>query len=164
MSGAWSGRWHEYFMDIAERTARMSKDPSTQCGAVIVRPNKTIASMGYNGFPRAIHDAAELLVNRPAKYKRVIHAEMNAILTAREPLEGYSLYVWPFPSCERCAVHIIQAGITSVLFPGVPDSLQDRWAESIEVSMALYEEADVGTIVFDPISEDELRSQAIVQP
>jgi deoxycytidylate deaminase len=33
-----------------------SKDPSTKVGAVIVRPDLTVASIGYNGFPRGMSD------------------------------------------------------------------------------------------------------------
>ena len=43
--------WDEYFMGVAEMSARRSKDPSTQVGACIVSPENKILSMGYNGFP-----------------------------------------------------------------------------------------------------------------
>ena len=44
--------WDEYFMGIAELSARRSKDPSTQVGACIVSSDNKILSMGYNGFPK----------------------------------------------------------------------------------------------------------------
>jgi dCMP deaminase len=43
--------WDRYFLDIAEEVSKASKDPSTKVGAVIVRPDRTVASLGYNGLP-----------------------------------------------------------------------------------------------------------------
>lgn len=133
-------QWDLRFLALAEHIASWSKDPSTKCGAVIVRPDKTIASVGYNGFPRGVPDKPEFLNNREEKYKRVVHAEMNAILNAREPLQGYTLYTWPFGTCERCAVHVIQAGISSVITIGTDN---ERWEESINNAWQLYHEAGV---------------------
>jgi dCMP deaminase len=136
--------WDIFYLGMAEYVASRSKDPSTKVGAVIVRPDKTVCSVGYNGFPRAIEDKQELLDNRDEKYKRVVHAEMNAILNAREPLQGYTLYLWPYLSCERCAVHVIQAGIETVVAPQCedPETLK-RWGESWRIARSLYEEAKV---------------------
>lgn len=114
----------------------MSKDPSTKVGAVIVRPDRTIASCGFNGYPRGCRD--DDYVNRERKYQRVIHAEMNAILHAREPLTGYALYCWPLTPCDRCIPHIIQAGIRTIVMPPLPES--DRWAKPcIEAQQMAFE-------------------------
>ena len=83
MDNKWDGR----FVELASHIAKWSKDPSTKCGAVIVRSDKTIASVGYNGFPRGLDDSGKLYDNRSVKYDRVIHAEMNAILNASESLK-----------------------------------------------------------------------------
>jgi dCMP deaminase len=135
--------WDEWFLGLAEYVSKRSKDPSTQCGAVIARPDNTIASLGYNGFPRSIDDAQHLLRDRDEKYKRVIHAEMNAILNAREPLSGCTLYTWPFLTCERCAVHVLQAGIVRVVArPPSMDALE-RWHHSFKLARDLYREAGI---------------------
>lgn len=145
--------WDEYFVGIAESASKRSKDPSTQCGAVIVRPDNTIAATGYNGFPRKIFDNPEFLRNREEKYPRTIHAEMNAILTAKEPLEGYTMYVWPFLTCERCAVHVIQAGIVRVVAPAPTMDAVGRWGHSFNLARNLYQEAGIG--VTEGFSTDE---------
>ena len=132
--------WDRRFIGLAEHVSTWSKDPSTKCGAVIVRPDKTIASLGFNGFPTKIVDVEEYLDAREVKYERVIHAEMNAILFMREPLLGFTMYVWPMLSCHRCAVHIIQAGITSVIAPHSPNP---RWEDSMEITRGLLREANV---------------------
>ena len=105
-------KWDLRFLDLAQHIAQWSKDPSTKVGAVIVRPDKTICSVGYNGFPRGIEDTEERLNNRDLKYPCMVHAEMNAILNSKESLDGYILYIssptYFAPTCDRCAVHIIQ--------------------------------------------------------
>lgn len=141
------GDWGQWFLGLAEYVASRSKDPSTKCGAVIVRPDKTVAALGYNGFPRGVKDEKRLLNNREEKYRRVVHAEMNAILTAKEPLHGYTLYTWPFLTCERCAVHVIQAGITKVIAPKATTKEQlERWGEAFMVTRDLYDEAGVTVV------------------
>lgn len=151
-------KWDKDFLALAEFWAKKrSKDPSTKCGCVIVRPDKTIASLGYNGFPRGIEDKPEWLNNREEKYKRVIHSEMNAILNAREPLHGYTLYVWPGPmSCERCSVHIIQAGIKRVVAAHADPVHAERWKDNIKVALELYKEAGV-EVEIDNIIYEETR-------
>lgn len=106
-----SYKWDERFFDIAELVASWSKDPSTKVGAVIVRPDRTIASVGYNGFPRGVDDT---YTTREDKLMRTVHAEANAILSAREPLQGYTLYVTPLHPCANCSGLIIQSGIKEV--------------------------------------------------
>lgn len=139
---------HTRFIYLAQHISSWSKDPSTKTGCVIVRPDGTIAAVGYNGFPRAIKDNPEFLNNREEKYKRVIHCEMNAILSARERLDGYTLYAWPCSSCERCAVHIIQSGIAKVVFPKIEENeeLNKRWESQFLLAESLFEEAGVEVV------------------
>ena len=137
-------KWNLRFLEVAKLISTFSKDPSTCTGGVIVRPDKTVASVGFNGFPRKIADKLELLLNREEKYKRIIHAEMNAILNAYGPVKGYTLYNWPGQSCARCAVHIIQAGIIRVVYP--ENSHTDfgiRWREETEMANSLFKEAEI---------------------
>ena len=113
--------WEEYFMAIAQLSAKRSKDPSTQVGACIVNSRKRIIGIGYNGFPIGCSDD-ELPWDRDGefldtKYPYVCHAEMNAITNAsnKSDLEGASLYVSLFP-CNECAKLIVQVGIKEVVF------------------------------------------------
>ena len=108
-------KWHIRFLSLAEHISTWSKDPSTQCGAVVVRPDKTIASVGYNGFPKGYPDLTNWYLEKETKHKNVIHAEMNAILFAKELLVGYTLYTYPIPPCIRCMPHVIQSGISMVV-------------------------------------------------
>lgn len=147
-------RWHNYFLELALVNARMSKDPSTKVGAVIVGPDREVRSMGFNGFPRGIEDSAERLNDRDTKLKLVVHGEMNAILNAARvgvSVKGCTIYlaatdesgaVWGGPPCTRCTVEAIQAGITSIVshpFKTVPS----RWKDDIALAQGLLIEAGV---------------------
>lgn len=143
--------WDKKFLDEARLNASWSKDPSTGVGAVIVRPNNRIASQGFNGFPSKIEDNPEWLNDRDIKYKVTIHAELNAILSANENLDGYSIFVYPFAPCSECALSIIQKGITRVVTIKTPDDKLARWKESFEFAQMLFEKAGVEVVVYDEI-------------
>lgn len=138
-----SERWNRFYLGLADYVATASKDPSTQVGAVIVRPDKTVASLGFNGFPRGMRDDPELYSDRTVKYSRIIHAEINAILNAKEPLNGYTLYSTHMP-CDRCAVQIVQAGISRVCTWDTKErqDFGDRWACMAQAAH-YFEEAGV---------------------
>lgn len=135
--------WDRRFLALAQLVASWSKDPSTQTGAVIVRPNKSVASVGFNGFASAMPDKEEYYNNREEKYARIIHCEVNALLFAREQVQGYTLYIWPFASCNRCAVQMIQAGITRFVFPTIPEDKKDRWAASFLETVKYLNESGI---------------------
>lgn len=105
-------KWTARFINLASLVASWSKDPSSQVGAVIVRPDLTVASLGYNGLPRRVSDDPARLTHRDTKLLYTVHAELNAILSAKEPLDGCSIFISPFQPCAQCAAAIIQAGIT----------------------------------------------------
>lgn len=132
--------WDLRMLGLAEHVSAWSRDPSTKVGAAITRPDHTIASLGFNGFPRGVADTKERLEDRTMKLQMVVHAEMNAILNAREPLHGYILYCVPFHPCSNCAAAIIQAGIRRVVFGG---ETPERWRENVNLSSAILREAGV---------------------
>lgn len=133
--------WNERFLALAAHIAGWSKDPSTRVGAVIVRPDRTIASVGYNGFARGVEDYPGRYADREAKLRCVVHAEANAILTAREPLHGYSIYVAAPWVCSGCTALIIQSGISHIVrFSG---EIPDRWKEDAGWSATQIAEARI---------------------
>lgn len=142
--------WDRWFLGMADYVSTASKDPSTQTGGVIVRPDKSIVSLGFNGFPRNMEDRSEWLENREEKYNRVVHSELNAILNARQDVRGCTLYNWPGRSCSRCAVHVIQAGIVRVVSPYDPaSSFNERWKEDQDTAQDYYENAGVEVVNID---------------
>lgn len=133
-------KWDARYLDLAQHVAGWSKDASTKVGAVIVRPDKTIASVGFNGLPRGIADD-ERLNDRDTKLSMILHAEQNAVLSAHERLDGCTVYVWPMPPCSHCAAVLIQAGVSRVISP----SPQRRWVESCLLGREMLRESGVST-------------------
>lgn len=147
-------RWDDHFLRLCVEHANMSKDPSTRVGAVIVGPDQEIRSTGFNGFPRRIADTEERLNDRDVKISLVVHAEMNAILNAARigvAVKGCTLYlaatdssgaIWGGAPCTRCAVEIIQSGISEIVslpFKASPS----KWEHSVKTARSLLEEAGV---------------------
>lgn len=151
--------WDSLFMYIAYGMAMRSPDPSTQVGAVIVSPECTILSTGYNGWPRGIEPFKENdeRWQRPEKYHWMSHAERNAIDNASRygvSVNGCTLYTTLFP-CVECAKSIIQVGIKRVVIhsQGQMRLLQMRvddheWTEHLEVSADLFKQTGVAVEVW----------------
>jgi len=140
-------RWsHQFWIRMAKHYAEEgSKDPSTKVGAVLVRPDRTPASWGVNGFPMGIADTEDRLNTRELKYELTVHAESNCLLFAREQVAGYTMYT-TFAPCVRCAVNIIQAKLARVVFPA---SENPRWKVDQDKSIALFYEAGIEVVVLD---------------
>lgn len=136
-------KWTERFLDLAELVGSWSKDPSTRVGAVIVRPDRTIASLGYNGFPRGVDDK---YLDRDHKLLRTVHAEMNAILSAREALAGCTLYVSPLFPCSNCAAAIIQSGIGAVV--ARMGTVRIEWQASFDAAADMFSQAGVSVQLY----------------
>lgn len=145
-------KWDPRMLELASHVAEWSKDPSTKVGAVIVRPDWTIASVGFNGFPRRVIDRPGLYVDRDEKYPRVIHAELNAILTARDSLEGCTLYASEFP-CAGCGGAAIQAGLSRVVSWRPRPDMLERWADAFRVTVSMFKEAGVEFYCYERESE-----------
>lgn len=133
---------HAALLRVASAVAEMSKDPSTRVGAIIVDPIGRIVSAGYNGFARGCDDSPEMYADREKKYSRTSHAETNAILFAKADLTKHSIYCTMAP-CDRCAVMIIQSGITNVFCPPLPADAAPRWAEAVKSAREMFREACV---------------------
>jgi dCMP deaminase len=144
-----SEKWDGRFLDLATFIAEWSKDPSTKVGAALVRPDRTIAAVGFNGFPRGVLDHVARYEDRSTKYEMVVHAEMNALLSSRESLEGYALYVAPLPPCSQCAAAIIQRGIRRVVI-AMPAELPATWAQKWTLSETMFAEAGVEVAILPP--------------
>lgn len=140
-----TNKWDRRFLELARHVSQWSKDPSTKTGAVLVRPDRTIASVGYNGFAQGMRDDVSLYADRETKYSRVVHCEMNAVLFCRDPLplQGYTLYTTG-PSCDRCAVHMVQAGIRRFVFAAPSDEQRKRW--NVDRTMSYFSEVDAEVI------------------
>jgi dCMP deaminase len=146
-------KWDFRMLELAQVVASWSRDPSTKIGAVIARPDSTVLSLGFNGFPRGCDDHPAIYADRERKYERVVHAELNAILTSAERPWGCTLYVYPpalVPgTCARCAAAIIQAGIRRVVHLEAQGlTFNERWRASYQEAVALYREAGIRVLSY----------------
>ena len=119
--------------------AQRSHDTRSKIGAVVVAPDKTIRSLGYNALPRGIAYRPEIMA-APEKYKWTCHAEENAILNAGRAghsLVGCSVYVNLLP-CNTCARAIVQSGITEVI---VHKNSQDFYMETSDKDGSYWDDA-----------------------
>jgi len=138
-----TNKWHKRYIELARTIAQWSKDPSTQCGAVIIGKSGQVLSQGYNGFARGMSDNEELYNNRESKYSRIVHAEMNAIYNASRTgvsLEGATAYVHGLPCCHECAKALIQVGVKEVVTTKTNNT---RWNDSCGIGTGFLKEANV---------------------
>lgn len=141
-----SKQWILKHFLLTATVASYSKDDSTKCGAVIVRPDNSICSTGYNGFPRGVKDNISARKKRPNKYLYTEHSERNAIYNSHDgSMEGYSIFVYTYPNkltiCSDCARAIIQSGITSVYLRS-NDTL-GHWEDSCQAGLDMFRESGV---------------------
>jgi len=127
--------WDEYFMEMAELTAKRATCSRRQVGAVITRDNRAVAT-GYNGAPRGLEHCEEkggclrqkLGIPSGQRHElcRALHAEQNAIISAASmgnAIEGGTIYITHQP-CVICAKMIVNAGIKRIVVrEGYPDEL-----------------------------------------
>jgi|TARA_Y100000034_G_scaffold136518_1_gene213533 dCMP deaminase len=130
----------DFYMGLAFWVRTRSKDPSTNIGAVLVGEGNLPLGYGYNGPPRQIDDK-KVDWSRPAKYPKIIHAEINAIKhSCGNDLTGSTLYVSARP-CPGCMIDIVSEGIARVVFyamkPADNSSMlhnEDDWIETLDIA------------------------------
>lgn len=139
--------WIDYMMRLAEHVATKSKDVSTKVGCILVAPDMSIRSTGFNGFPRGCDDSVELYANRDIKLMRTAHAEINAIAqSAKAGTSTDGCYaVVTYPPCSQCAAALINAGIVKVICPPLP--VDSKWIASFDESSRMFKEAGVELIL-----------------
>jgi deoxycytidylate deaminase len=109
--------WHTSYLLDALYWSTRSHDSQTQCGCVLVAPDMTPISHGYNGFIRNIDDYVLPSV-RPAKYPFMIHAEANAVYNAcrqGKSTVDATAYITAEP-CLNCLQALWQVGISKVVY------------------------------------------------
>lgn len=137
------------YLEIARAVAKLSKDQSTQVGALVLGSSNEIRALGYNGAPRGCAADEDARAARPEKYYWFSHAELNAITNAARigtPLDNCVLVV-THPPCMDCARAIIQAGIKAVIYPTPTAEFASRWHEHADRTARLFKECDIEVIV-----------------
>jgi dCMP deaminase len=149
----WSDNDSQLLWEIKKATAMLktiaclahfnSKDPSSKVGAMIVRPDFSFVSQGYNGLPKGFTDTDKIWKNENPrhKYLYVQHAERNAIaFTKGVDATGCYVVCNLFP-CHECAGLLVQAGITKVFY-----SASKREDHMCKVADEIFDNAKVHRI------------------
>lgn len=108
-----------YAIRLAEAACERSEDPYHKVGCALIRHDKTVASVGYNGAPSGVDiDWGD----RVARRDRVVHAESNAL---RYVAPGEVLFAaTTMMPCGECLKLLRSYGVTLVVYrdeldPGV---------------------------------------------
>lgn len=105
--------WEQYALRLAAAAAIRSEDLNYKVGAVVLRPDNSVAGVGYNGAPSQVTLDWE---DRDGRRPFVIHAEMNAMrYCTRVEVEGGLMAVTHTP-CVHCLPMIAAYGITRVVY------------------------------------------------
>ena len=127
--------WQTYFGRVAQVIASRATCPRAQCGAVIVK-DKRIVSTGYNGAPPGQpHCMDEGCLIEDGHCQTAIHAEVNAIVHAKQDISGATIYVYkentgsPFEGvCRECMKVLRAANICDYVYC---DETGVRWSQFV---------------------------------
>ena len=134
--------WYRYALMLAKTAALRSEDPYMKVGAVVVRKDNSVASIGYNGAPPGIKLDWQ---DREKRRKFVIHAEINAFrYVHKSDTEGGFIAITHRP-CSACLPVIAAHGILHVVYAEPidpvtyePDTL-DEIAEKLGIQVRRIE-------------------------
>lgn len=125
--------WDDWALGLALAVARRADCTRRQVGAVILDAEHRVISTGYNGYPsgkpgcatagacpRGQKDRTEVPPGAPyvgddAGHCEAIHAEENAVLYARVPLRGATVYVTHKP-CANCHRFLAGTGVSRAVW------------------------------------------------
>lgn len=143
-----------YYLNIAQTVLQRSTCIRRANGAVIVSPEDFVISTGYNGSCRGSKNCSDLNIckreelNIPSgeRYELCVsvHAEQNAIISARTDLKGSTLYLVGIDaktgelnpstfSCLLCSRLIKNVGIEKVIIRRTPTEYEVQYVKDWEL-------------------------------
>ncbi|MFA5403395.1 MAG: cytidine deaminase [Ignavibacteria bacterium] len=128
------------FKDMLIVYSSLSKDPRTKVAAMILRPDLSIVSQGYNGFPAGFPDDPKYWDVRETKNALVIHAEENALSYSPSSFLNNHILICTHYPCPRCASKIIKSGISHVYYFN-----EKRVDHNCELTDEVFQRAGVST-------------------
>jgi len=124
--------WPEYGLLLAEAAASRSEDPWHRVGAVVLRPDHSVAGVGYNGAPAGIEiDWAD----KEERLPLVIHAEINALRWATPDEVRGGLLISTRQPCPQCLTSIAAYQLATVFFR---DRADDTTALAQRLGLAMH--------------------------
>lgn len=134
------------FLDIAAVLSRRATCPRRQVGVIVADGRHRIVAAGYNGSPRGMAHCLEVGCQVVDNHcTRAVHAEINAVLNAPEPLhlQDGTMYLIGGTPCYRCAQAIISSGIRQLVIREFGEGIYDY------VAWEYLNEAGVRTQIVD---------------
>jgi dCMP deaminase len=105
---------NNYALELAKVAALRSEDPYVKVGCCIIRHDKSVASLGYNGAPAGIElDWSD----RKKRRTKVLHAEVNALRYIK-PGEAALLACTLLP-CNSCIKMITAYNIKTIVYKDI---------------------------------------------
>lgn len=156
-------------MQEAEAASKHSPDPSMKCGTVLIK-NGGIVGQGCNDMPKGLMDNCRtdaVVWERPLKYERVVHGEVNACISAGHAAKGSVAYCWPpglGPACSRCAAVMIQSGILRVFYVDKGTFSSEKWNEPVLLGNEMFREAGVEIVAIPLEAYENLLNRKSAQP
>jgi dCMP deaminase len=145
-----TGTAEKYYRLALYHAELFGKDPSRKVAAILLAPDTLrVLSTGVNGMCREHAETPERW-ERPAKYRWVCHAEIDAIATAARAgikIEDSTCVVTLFP-CVECTKAMIQSGVRT-LVTRQPDWNDATWGEDFRISLEMLAESAVSIVYVD---------------
>lgn len=138
---------HQWYMELAQSTAKRSTCMRLNVGAVIVK-DRTPISFGYNGTPPGDPHCGGNSCPGRLSCRETVHAEDNALRRLPPGTQGpLDIYVTDSP-CAACYDHLVSDGRFSRLFFGTPYRITDHLVDSLfEPTMSIYRITPAGFII-----------------
>lgn len=154
----------EHLLTLYSHAAK-SPDLSTQNAAMIVNRDFDVKAVAINSFPNWVR-VTRARLERPAKYDWTNHAEAKVIANAA--CKGVRTYgktmIATWNPCAPCARQIIDAGISALIVPHLPEYNVSRWTEQFDIANEMLLEAAVKIInIEDKVGAKVLRNGSIIE-
>lgn len=118
-------------MRLATTAAERSEDPYHKVGCCLLRPDHTVAALGFNGAPPGVDID---WTDRDARRVWVIHAEANALRYVR-PGEVMLMASTMMP-CTQCVLLAASYGIKEITYHEELDPEVYDASETLEIAQA----------------------------
>ena len=111
------------FMEMACTISRLGTCKRLQVGAILLRKDGSVASMGYNGAPNGMDHCTDETCNAENRCIHTLHAEENALRFSAG--EVYKAYLTHEP-CLNCTRDMALRGIKYIYFKNPYNSMPQR--------------------------------------
>ncbi|MBF0399977.1 MAG: hypothetical protein HQL90_04345 [Magnetococcales bacterium] len=119
-----------YFLRLAAEESKKSINPHHKVGSVVSHPDDGVIAIGHNHAVADLHGTP------------MIHAEIAAMVTAKKPMSGCTMYV-THPPCADCSKAIAASGIKKVVFLRGSDAFNAKWKDDCATGMVVLLAAGV---------------------